>query len=190
MSVTPSLLCASESSQLVIIDVQSRLAAAMSPAERERVIKNCGVLAQAAKLLSIPVCTTEQYPKGLGHTEPTLLEHLADTPAPLCKTCFAAAGAGQFNNQLDAHHGRHQIVLTGMETHVCVLQTALELQARGYQVFVVEDAVCSRSEANKHNALARLRQAGVVVSNTESVLFEWLRDAAHPQFKTLSALIK
>ena len=77
-----------------------------------------------------------------------------------------------------------------MEAHVCVLQTALELHTRGLEVFVVADAVCSRTDANHANALDRLRQAGIVVSNTESVLFEWLRDASHPQFKALSALIR
>ena len=77
-----------------------------------------------------------------------------------------------------------------MEAHVCVLQTAMELLGRGYQVFVVEDAVASRAEANRQNAMARLREAGAVVTNTESVLFEWLRDAGHPQFKASTALIK
>ena len=85
---------------------------------------------------------------------------------------------------------RKQIILAGMEAHVCVLQTALELHATGLQIFVVEDAVCSRRMKNKINALARLRQAGVIVTNTESVLFEWLRDAGHEHFKTISALIR
>lgn len=190
MSVAPSLLCAAETSQLVIIDVQVRLAAAMPATSRDQVVRNSGTLLQAAALLGIPSHVTEQYPKGLGHTEPDVAQHLGADQAPVCKTCFASSGAAGFNEQLDAHQGRHQVILAGMETHVCVLQTALELQTRGYQVFVVEDSVSSRTETNRQNALARLRQGGVIVSNTESVLFEWLRDASHPHFKIISALIK
>ena len=83
-----------------------------------------------------------------------------------------------------------QVIVTGIEAHVCVLQTALELHSQGKTVFVVEDAVCSRDEANRQNGLARLRQAGVIVTNTESVLFEWLRDARHEKFKEVTSLIK
>jgi len=89
---------------------------------------------------------------------------------------------------LRASH-RRQVILTGMEAHICVLQTALALLAQGFQVFVVEDAVCSRSQQNQDNAMQRLRQAGVIITNAESVLFEWLADAKHPQFKALSQLI-
>ena len=88
------------------------------------------------------------------------------------------------------HSRRNQIILAGMEAHVCVLQTALDLHATGMQVFVVEDAVCSRRMRNKTNALARLRQAGVIVTNAESLLFEWLRDARHEHFKKISELIR
>ncbi len=190
MGVTPAMLCAAESSQLIVIDVQVRLAAAMEAAGREQVIRNSARLLQAAALLEIPAHLTEQYPKGLGATEPELAQYLAPGQAPLCKTCFSSSAAAGFNELLDAHHGRHQVILAGMETHVCVLQTAIDLQTRGYQVFVVEDAVCSRTEVNRNNALARLRQAGAIVTNTESVLFEWLRDAAHPHFKNITALIK
>jgi nicotinamidase-related amidase len=188
--MTPSQLCSAETSQLVIIDVQTRLAGAMPGEARERVVKNSAVLLQAAALLQVPAIATEQYPKGLGATEETLANHFAGRVDVVSKTCFACGGAEGFNRILDAAQGRHQTIIAGMESHVCVLQSALELQARGYQVFVVEDAVCSRSEANHRNAMARLRQAGIAVTNTESVLFEWLRDASHPQFKAISALIK
>jgi nicotinamidase-related amidase len=183
-------LCAAETSQLVVIDVQVRLMAAMPPEARERVVKNTGILLQAARLLSLPVIATEQYPKGLGATEAALAQHFPENLDVVCKTCFASSGAAGFDATLDAHQGRHQLVLTGMEAHVCVLQTALELLGRGYQVFVVEDAVSSREDANRHNAMMRLRQAGATITNTESVLFEWLRDASHPQFKAVTALIK
>ncbi len=190
MTTVPALLCAAETSQLVVIDVQARLAAVMPPAAREQVIKNTGILLQAARLLQLPVIATEQYPKGLGNTEATLAQHFPEGLDVVCKTCFASSGAPGFNASLDAHQGRHQVILAGMEAHVCVLQTAMELIGRGYQVFIVEDAVSSRAEANRHNAIARLRQAGAVITSTESVLFEWLRDAGHPQFKAVSALIK
>jgi nicotinamidase-related amidase len=105
------------------------------------------------------------------------------------KTAFSCCNAEGFDAAACADQ-RTQWILCGMEAHVCVLQTALELRARGLEVFVVADAISSRTEANRDNALARLRQAGVIVSNTESVLFEWLRDASDPQFKVLSALIR
>lgn len=182
-------LCSAEESQLVSIDIQDRLAGAMPEQERGRVLRYAGVLAEAAGKLKIPVLATEQYPKGLGPTVPPVAEALPSATPMFEKTCFSCGGAEGFLNTLGAGN-RRQVVLAGMETHVCVLQTALELHGNGFQVFVVEDAVCSRSAVNHHNALARLRQAGVVVTNTESVLFEWLRDAAHDHFKAVSALIK
>ena len=92
----------------------------------------------------------------------------------------------------DALHGlqRRQVILAGMETHICVLQTAFDLHQRGYQVFVVEDACCARSQQRSNNGIARMRRAGITVTHSESVLFEWLRDAAHPQFKAISNLLK
>ncbi len=182
--MTPQL-CAAAHSQLVIIDIQERLAAAMPEKPREQTIRHSAILAEAAGELAIPVVRTEQYPRGLGTTVAPLA---AAGGTPVEKTCFSCFAAGGFTGALDGM--RRQIVLTGMETHVCVLQTALEMHHAGYQVFVVEDAVCSRHKRHHRNALARLRQAGVVVSNVESVLFEWLRDAAHPAFKPLSRLIR
>jgi len=161
----------------------------MPEAAGGRVINNSAILLQAAALLNIPVLVTEQYPKGLGKTEPAVACHLPAQARHFEKTCFSCCGAAGFMDVVRGLARRH-VVLAGMETHVCVLQTALELKDAGNQVFVVEDAVCSRAEANHHNALARLRQAGVIVSNTESVLFEWLRDARHAQFKQVSALIR
>ncbi|MBI5041035.1 MAG: hydrolase [Gammaproteobacteria bacterium] len=184
-----SSLCRHETSALLIIDVQTRLAAAMPASERERVLRNSGILIEAAKALDIPIMHTEQYPRGLGPTEAELAERLAGRVRRLEKTVFSCCGAEGFDAAVCAE-GRTQWILCGMEAHVCVLQTALELHARGLEVFVVEDGVCSRTGANHANALGRLRQAGIVVSNTESVLFEWLRDASHPQFKALSALIR
>lgn len=184
-----SLLARADESRLVIIDVQDRLAGAMTEGERERVLRHTAILAETAGMLGIPVSATEQYPKGLGPTNPMVGEALpTDTPL-FDKTCFSCAGAKGFVDALNTG-GRRQVVLAGMETHVCVLQTALELLGHGFQLFVAEDAVCSRDPANHRNALERMRQAGITITNTESVLFEWLRDAAHEHFKAVSALIK
>jgi nicotinamidase-related amidase len=188
-AIPEQLLCDATSSQLVVIDIQDRLAAVMSDSDRGRVIRNTVVLLQAADLLPVATVVSEQYPRGLGSTSAVVAERIpADSPV-VEKTCFACSANEGFSTILK-HSERKQVILTGMETHVCVLQTAMELLAQEYQVFVVEDAVCSRSEINHRNALERMRAAGVVVTNTESVLFEWLRDARHEHFKAISALIK
>jgi len=186
--MNPASLCRQSESQLVLIDIQARLAEAMDAGLCERAIANSAILAQAAGQLGLPITVTRQYPKGLGELVPELGEALAEGQAMIDKTSFSCCGTDPFLQALEG--GRRQLVIAGMETHVCVLQTAHDLLARDYQVFVVEDAVCSRRALNHHNALARLRQAGAIISNTESVLFEWLRDARHEQFKTLSQLIK
>jgi nicotinamidase-related amidase len=138
--------------------------------------------------VGVPAIATEQYPRGLGPTDPAVAAALPEGTPLLDKTCFACGGDEAFRLALAAAE-RRQVVLAGMEAHVCVLQTALLLHG-DYQVFVVEDAVCSRNPDHHRNAMERLRQAGVTVTNTESVLFEWLRDAAHAQFKAVSALVK
>lgn len=180
------MLNKSDASQLVLIDVQDKLCSVMEPAALAEIVKNCGILLQAAKLLEIPVICTEQYPKGLGATLPELAAHLAQ-PA-IEKTCFSCNDSGTFRARLRGD--RPQVVLAGMESHICVLQSALQLKESGKQVFVVEDAVISRKPANKANALYRLRQAGVIVTNTESVVFEWLRVAEGDAFKQISKLIR
>ncbi len=183
----PSLISQAANSQLVIIDVQEKLVAAMAQDAMQQVLKNCGILLQAAALLEIPAIYTEQYTKGLGPTSAELLPLLTTSQA-IAKTAFSCCDEPAFNRKLTSD--RPQIVLAGMEAHVCVLQTALALHAQGRQVFVAEDAILSRSTANKTNALARLRQAGVIVSTTESIVFEWLGKAEGPAFKPVSQLIR
>jgi nicotinamidase-related amidase len=167
-------------SALVVIDIQERLASVM-PA-RESVVRATGILLQAAARLEIPVWFSEQYPKGLGSTVAEIAAVLPEGARRIEKTCFSAGGELPLT--------RPQVVLAGMEAHVCVLQTALELAAAGREVFVVADAICSRTEANHANALARLQGAGVVVTNSESVVFEWLRDAGNEHFRAISKLIR
>ncbi len=174
-------------SRLVVVDMQSRLAAVMSPDAMTEVIKNCSILVQSASMLSVPLMLTEQYPKGLGHTMPELSALLTDIQ-PVEKITFSCLSEPRFKRQLTGD--RPQVVLAGMEAHICILQTALDLIAAGKQVFVVEDAVISRKPANKANALARLRDAGCIVTNTESLVFEWLAVAEGDAFKALSKLIR
>jgi nicotinamidase-related amidase len=186
--MTTPALCEAAASQLVIIDFQQRLAAAMPDQPRKQALHYTGLLANAARLLDIPLTYTEQYPAGLGNTDATLATHLTGDTA-IEKTCFSCAADDDFKARIANQH-RHQVILCGMEAHVCILQTALQLQQLGYQIFVVEDGVCSRHKRHFKNALARLRQAGIIITNTESVIFEWLRDAAHPKFKSLARLIR
>jgi Isochorismatase family len=174
-------------SQFVIIDVQIKLATAMPTEAMQSVLKNCSILAQAATLLNIPCLLTEQYPQGLGETLPEIKQHLPNAKA-ISKTAFSACGEPKFNQQLQRENSH--IILTGMEAHICVLQTALDLLQAGKTVFVVEDAVLSRNHANKANAINRLRDAGCTIINTESIVFEWLGNAKHEAFKAISTLIK
>lgn len=180
-------VCRDGTSQLVLIDVQEKLCGVM-PAEPLRdLLRNCAILLQASRLLDVPVIYTEQYPKGLGTTHAELNPWL-DGANQVEKTCFSCCDESAFSNKLQ--NDRRQVILAGMETHICVLQTALQLQETGRQVFVVEDAVISRNSEHKSNALTRLRQAGVIVSNTESVVFEWLKVGAGDNFKKISRLIR
>ena len=172
---------------LVVVDMQERLLAAMPDPDREHIVRCNNILLRSAQTLGVPVLGTTQYARGLGAVHANLAPLL---PEPIIdKTCFSCAGVPDFAARLTALR-RQQVVLCGIEAHVCVLQTALDLLARGKSVFVIEDAVASRSPDHKHNALRRLAQAGVTISNTESLVFEWLRDAGHEHFKALSALIR
>ncbi len=185
--MNPPALAARTDSQLVLVDVQEKLCSAMAPELLAPMLKNCGILLQAAQLLAVPGIYTEQYPQGLGATRQELIPWL--TPQTRVeKTCFSCCDSEAFCALL--HAARRQVILAGMEAHICVLQSALQLQAQGRQVFVLEDAVLSRNPASHANAMARLRQAGIIVSNTESVLFEWLRVAEGDAFRQISKLIR
>ena len=182
-----TLFVNSASSQLVLIDMQVKLASVMPAEALQSVVKNTAILVQAAQLLQVPILVTEQYPQGLGETLSEIKQFLP-TNKPIAKTAFSACSEPKFNQLL--HRDNSQIVLAGMEAHVCVLQTALALLQDSKTVFVVEDAILSRSSANKTNALARLRDAGCVITNTESVVFEFVSNANHEAFKVISKLIK
>ena len=174
-------------SQFVLIDVQEKLSSVMPETALQTMLRNCSFLLQAAKWLEVPVIHTEQYPKGLGPTLPHLQTWL-NAEARVEKTCFSCCEESAFCDRMD--DTRQQFILAGMESHICVLQTAIQLQEMGRQVFVVEDAVISRNPAHHANAMARLREAGVIVTNTESVMFEWLKVAEGDVFKQVSRLIR
>ncbi|QEG41908.1 hydrolase [Roseimaritima ulvae] len=179
-----SRLLDAEHSGLLIVDVQQRLLPLVRG--HERVQRNIQRLLAAAELLSVDVVVTEQYPERLGGTVP----ELGTLPRPaLPKRAFSAAaceGVGQAFREAQLR----QIVVVGIETHVCVLQTALDLLAAGWDVFVVVDAVSARGELDHDVALDRLRDEGVSLTTTESCLFEWTTTSTHEHFKAISALVK
>lgn len=182
-------LCNAADSALIVIDIQPTLTAAMPENDAEQMHVNTGVLLQAADALQIPVLVTEQYPKGLGETEQTLLDKLPSSAEKFSKTGFSCYAAKGFRPTLEKT-GKNQLVLVGQEAHVCVLQTAMELSNFGFSVFVAEDSICSRKQEHRFFALERMREAGITITNYESVLFEWLRDSSHPKFKDLTKLIR
>ena len=184
-----SLKCSGASSQLLIVDIQIQLGQAMPKKVLNRVVSNSVLLARSATLLDVPILHTEQYPQGLGSTVAEMTEVLPDSAQLFEKTAFSCVGAAGFTDAL-GEPGRHQIVIAGMEAHVCVLQTALDLVANNYQVYVVEDAVCSRRLENYQNALDRLRQSNVSIVRAESVIFEWVVDSRHEQFKAIQTLVR
>ena len=169
-------------SLLCVIDVQERLVPAM--AEGDRVISRCGRLAEAARLLGVASILTEQYPKGIGPTVPALAAAL---PPPLSKMAFSCCGGMGFVASIPA--GVVAVVLCGLETHVCVAQTAIDLVAAGFTVFVAVDAVASRHAIDHETALRRLEQAGVALTTTEAVLFEWCGSAENPAFQAVRKLV-
>lgn len=173
---------------LVVIDVQEKLCVAMDETVLKQVVKNVGILLESAAELNIPVLVTEQYVKGLGATLPELKEKAA---AASCseKMAFSCCGSSDFVSTLKAS-GRTQVIITGMETHVCVLQTVIELREAGFIVHLVKDAVMSRSKQNWQTAVHAMTLTGAVPTSTESVLFQLLKVAGTDEFKKLSKLVR
>ncbi len=177
----------SESTLLMVIDFQEKLCKAM---DREILAKQAGnvsVLLEAARELGVPVLATEQYPAGLGETLPELKEKIPN--APLEKMSFSCCGDETIMARIAAS-GRSRIVVTGMETHICVLQTVLDLIAKGYCVHMVSDGVISRKKSNWRTGLSIASAAGAVVTSTETVLFQLLQKAGTAEFKKLSKLVR
>ena len=173
---------------LVVVDVQERLVPAVL--ERDRIVWNTRRLIDGAKLFDVPVVVTEQYPKGLGPTMPELIAALPEGTPVMEKKSFSACLVPEFLDALQRRKGVRKVLLTGMETHVCILQTALDLLSLGYEVHLVADAVGSRFASDDDIALRRLESSGVLLTTAESVLFQWCRSAAAPQFKAVSRLVR
>ena len=173
---------------LVVVDVQERLFAAMDAECRDEMVRNIKILVLAAQRLGLPVVVTEQYPKGLGRTLPELGAILVDA-RPIAKTVFSCCAAQGFVDRLRAVGADH-VILVGLEAHVCVLLTALDLLDRQFQVWVVADAVCSRRPENRELGLAQARQAGAVVTATETVVFRLLGRADTDDFRELAKLLR
>lgn len=168
---------------LLVVDIQDKLSAKI--ARSPWVIANTARLVKAARLLNLPVWATEQYPKGLGSTVPPLLDLLPTRPS---KTTFHCCAVPEILEQLHGHR-LHHLTLVGIETHICIAQTALELMQRGFRVQVPADGVASRFDLDHEIALRRLERAGAVITTTETVLFEWVETADHPKFREISELV-
>ena len=180
------MLIKAEQSCLIVIDMQERLVPAMqAPA---RTIRNASVLMQAANVIGIPVMMTEQYSKGLGATVPELKKHIGNSPV-LEKMHFSCMQDEVFAKKFSSLD-RKQAVIVGMEAHICVLQTGVNLMEEGYDIFVVTDATSSRSPESEKACLDRLSACGAGIVTTEMVVFEWLKKAGSPAFKELLPLIK
>lgn len=180
------MLIDKDATALLVVDIQARLAPAVQDAER--VLARTRLLLEAAGRLAVPIVVSEQYPRGLGHTD----ERLGPLPPQavvLGKTSFSCLREPRLRDHLD-RLGRGQIVVCGMETHVCVLQTALDLRHSGRDVFVVADAVASRAESSRRLGLERMRDRGVDIVDSEMVVFEWLERAGTDVFRELIALVK
>lgn len=183
------MLLSRQTSQLLIVDVQTKLLPAMSD---QRVVQRCARLIQAANLLAVPITVSEQYPQGLGHTVPSLLAPLGNAGTIIEKVEFSCFKNAALRNRLGElrSQGRKQVAIGGMESHVCVGQTAIDLHDQGFQVFVVADAISSREEMSRQVALTRFLNTGVEVVTSEMVVFEWLGKAATEEFRQLLPLIK
>jgi nicotinamidase-related amidase len=180
---SPELMSCGDTA-LLVVDVQQRLAPAINGASQ--VVWNVRRLIDGAKILGLPVIGTEQYPKGLGPTVAELAERLGPAPSKLTFSCGGCPGL------FDELRGRgvHKILVCGMESHVCVQQTVLDLLADGWRVYVAVDAVGSRFEVDYRTALARMDSAGATLTSTEAALFEWCEVAGTPEFKQISALAR
>ena len=174
---------------LLLIDMQERLLPAMAGAQELQ--RRCSILLNAAKRLDVPVAVSEQYPKGLGHTVQRLRDELGNAPV-FEKAAFSCWRDERLKKHLTAHHegGRPQAIVAGIEAHVCVLQTAVDLAQAGFAVFAVADAMASRAASSLQLAQERMRQEGVEVVNSEMVLFELLGRAGTAEFKELSVLVR
>jgi nicotinamidase-related amidase len=171
---------------LLVVDIQEKLVRAMHA--REELVLRAQQLVQGARVLNVPILCTEQNPKGLGPTVPEIAAHLPAVP-PISKFSFGCCACEDFMRALQAT-ARRNVLIAGIETHVCVYQTALELIAKGYRVEVVADACSSRTVQNKQTGLEKMRDAGAALTSVETALFELLKVAEGPLFKQILGIVK
>jgi nicotinamidase-related amidase len=179
-------MLSSNTTLLVVIDVQEKLLRVMH--EKEKLVENLQKLIKGAIALGVPIIMTEQNPAGLGETIPELAQ-LAPEISPVPKFCFSCLGEAEFQQELNRLN-RKQVLLAGIETHICVYQTAVELVNAGYEVQVVADCVSSRTRRNSEIGLQKAREAGASITSVETALFELLKVAKGDTFKEISRIVK
>jgi nicotinamidase-related amidase len=177
-------LMSRDDTALLVVDVQQRLLPAI--AGRDRIVWNIRRLVDGARLLGVVVAATEQYPKGLGATIPVLAERLGAVPS---KLMFSCRECSEIFSEF-AEQGRRNVLVVGIESHVCVQQTVLDLLGEGFRVFVAVDAVGSRYEIDYQTALRRMETSGATLTTTEAALFEWCEVAGTDAFKQISQLVR
>lgn len=182
----PKILDISQTA-LVVVDLQEAFRSAIP--EFPQVASRAAMAVRGFQILNVPVIVTEQYPKGLGKTAEEILFSLPDDYEPLEKTSFSSCGAASFLEKLNSI-GAKQVVLCGIETHICVNQTAHDLLANGFEVHLLTDAVASRDSQDRDAGISKMLASGVVPATVEMSLFELMRDAKHDQFKEIQNLIK
>jgi nicotinamidase-related amidase len=174
---------------LLLVDTQAGLMAAMRQDVRENVEKNINLLVSSIELMNVPVLITEQYPKGLGLTIESIRQNLGDLYKPIEKMSFSCWDVPSFRKEIKRFNAKN-VFIAGIEAHVCVLQTTIDLLSNGYNVHVVSDAVCSRFKLDWEMALSLLEQAGAVITTTEILVFQLLKRAGTAKFKSISPLFK
>lgn len=178
-----------QDSVVLIIDIQEKLTKMLDEDVCEQVVEKSQKLVAAAKTLGIDIIVTEQYPKGLGQTIQEIKDTLGESYAPYEKTAFNALLENNLSDNLKKLN-KKQIVICGIESHICVLQTAIALMSEGWEVYVVKDIIASRKKSEFKSAVELLRQEGAKICTLEMVLFAWLKGAKNPAFKEVQALIK
>ena len=180
---SPELMSRHDSG-LLVVDVQDKLLAGI--ADSKHVVWNIRRLMDGARILGLPTIATEQYPEKLGHTTEELAPGLAEVPSKLTFSCVPCEGVTEHFR--DAQ--RHKVLVTGVETHVCIQQTVLDLLSDGFQVYIPADAVSSRFPVDHETALRRMEQSGATITTTEAALFEWCEAAGSPEFKLISGIVR
>ena len=176
-----------EQAALAVIDMQEAFRPVIP--DFSEVAARIAKAVQGARLLEVPVIVTEQYPRGLKHTAEEIVPHLPSGSEAIEKMCFSSCGADKFQAELISRNIK-QVIVVGIEAHICVTQTVLDMLSKGLEVHLLVDCITSRKRESKEVALARMVQAGAVPSNLEMALFEMMRGADSPQFKAVQSLIK